>query len=171
MCIQNSAEPLLPHPAGDVISNKNKAKQNPKCLKHLSCYWFFFFFDSHPPLGSSLCLQPSCLFAAMVTSQQWFSTGEAGEWFFALQGTRGSVWKHLRLSSWEGKATVIQCVETRDVAKHPKGQSPTAKNHPIQNASCAEAEKPWSTGGKIMIVPLQGWDASPEHLGLFHPFK
>lgn len=63
MCIQNSAEPLLPHPAGDVISNKNKAKQNPKCLKHLSCYWFFFFFLTVTlPWGpASACSPPACL--------------------------------------------------------------------------------------------------------------
>lgn len=170
MCIQNSAEPLLPHPAGDVISNKNKAKKNPKCLKHLSCYWFFFFLTVTLPWGpASACSPPACLQPWLLHSSG-SQLGRQGSGF-ALQGACGSVWKHLRLSSWEGKATVIQCVETRDIAKHPKGQSPTAKNHPIQNASCAEAKKPWSTGGKIMIVPLQGGDSSPEHLGLFHPFK
>lgn len=59
----------------------------------------------------------------------------------------GSVWRHVWLGLGQ-RATIIQLVETRDIAKYPTmhraGSSPEQNNHLAQDVNTVELKKPWS---------------------------
>lgn len=87
----------------DFKQKQSKAK--PKMLETSVLLLVFFLTVTLPWGPASACSPPACLQPWLLHSNG-SQLGRQGSGF-ALQGACGSVWKHLRLSSWEGKATVI----------------------------------------------------------------